>query len=606
MSPDSDTPAKTPRLKVLHVGNIANNAYNNAKIQRRLGLEADVICFDYYHIMGCPEWEDSGFVGTIRDPFKPDWWSVDLQGFRRPDWFAQGPVDQCRNYLKARNNNSVTEKYWHTRMTFSRWLLVSNYANYANYANQAGQASYAGIRKNLARLFQLLRSSISIIYWGPRNIAVFVFRNILPMWKKARNSQVRETYFVIRKIWRVLRYTIFTSALKSIKNSISQLLLMLAVTAISLGGALAYSLLSILKLTKLISADHSVEIQTEVDTLKTRLMRRLTKEIKNTAKRTADQSRRALNPVLREDAQQYLSDLDQWQSLFSQYDVIQAYSVDPIRPYLLNIPNFTAYEHGTIREIPFLDNALGRLTKASYQAAPIVFVTNSDNIAAVKKMNLEASRVVYLPHAFDETKLLRFKEQNTTQSTLGIDKVTLFSPSRQHWRDDNLSMSKRNDKFIRAFACVAKSDTRLFAKMVAWGEDLKKSRALIRELGVEDRVSWIEPLKKRELWMAYLQCHAVVDQFLIPAIGGVAFEAMTLGKRVLTSIDVEQTREFFGTPPVMFHCSNQSEIEERIRQVLADPSDLQCIGESATQWMIKYHSSQRVFDLQLKAYEQIL
>ena len=47
--------------RVLHIGNIANNAYLNAKILNRRGFECDVICYDYYHIMGCPEW---GRVGN--------------------------------------------------------------------------------------------------------------------------------------------------------------------------------------------------------------------------------------------------------------------------------------------------------------------------------------------------------------------------------------------------------------------------------------------------------------------------------------------------------------------------------------------------------------
>jgi hypothetical protein len=44
-------------LKVLHIGNIANNAYNNAKIQRKYGIEADVLCYDC-HIMARPEDRD--------------------------------------------------------------------------------------------------------------------------------------------------------------------------------------------------------------------------------------------------------------------------------------------------------------------------------------------------------------------------------------------------------------------------------------------------------------------------------------------------------------------------------------------------------------------
>ena len=49
-------------LRVLHIGNIANNAYNNARIQRQRGIDAYVLSFDYYHIMATPEWEDADFT----------------------------------------------------------------------------------------------------------------------------------------------------------------------------------------------------------------------------------------------------------------------------------------------------------------------------------------------------------------------------------------------------------------------------------------------------------------------------------------------------------------------------------------------------------------
>lgn len=80
-------------LRVLHIGNIANNAYNNALIQRQRGIDAYVLSFDYYHIMATPEWEDADFSGDIGDDFFPDWWAVDLKGFERPRWFIAAPLD---------------------------------------------------------------------------------------------------------------------------------------------------------------------------------------------------------------------------------------------------------------------------------------------------------------------------------------------------------------------------------------------------------------------------------------------------------------------------------------------------------------------------------
>jgi hypothetical protein len=82
------TRTKGRPLRVLHLGNIANNAFNNARIQRQLGIDAYVIAYENYHIMACPEWEEAAFEGDLGDPFFPNWKKVDLNGYERPPWFA--------------------------------------------------------------------------------------------------------------------------------------------------------------------------------------------------------------------------------------------------------------------------------------------------------------------------------------------------------------------------------------------------------------------------------------------------------------------------------------------------------------------------------------
>lgn len=95
--------------KILHVGNIANNAFLNAKILNEVGFDCDVMCADYYHIMGCPEWEDADFTGDIGDQFRPDWTRADLHGYQRPRWFAQGPQAICLEYLIAKRARRTQE-----------------------------------------------------------------------------------------------------------------------------------------------------------------------------------------------------------------------------------------------------------------------------------------------------------------------------------------------------------------------------------------------------------------------------------------------------------------------------------------------------------------
>ena len=92
---------------MLHVGNVANNAYLNAKILNARGVDCDVLCYDYYHIMACPEWEDADFTGPIGDQFYPNWEAVDLNGFHRPTWFAQGPMRWSISYLSARRRGKA-------------------------------------------------------------------------------------------------------------------------------------------------------------------------------------------------------------------------------------------------------------------------------------------------------------------------------------------------------------------------------------------------------------------------------------------------------------------------------------------------------------------
>jgi hypothetical protein len=52
------------------------------------GIERDVLCYDYYHLMACPEWEAAIFNPNGIDQFRPRWSEVDLHGFELPRWFA--------------------------------------------------------------------------------------------------------------------------------------------------------------------------------------------------------------------------------------------------------------------------------------------------------------------------------------------------------------------------------------------------------------------------------------------------------------------------------------------------------------------------------------
>jgi glycosyltransferase involved in cell wall biosynthesis len=486
---------------VLHIGNIANNAYNNAKIQRRFGIAADVICADYYHIMSCPEWEDADFIGTPTNPILPDWWAVDLRGFRRPHWFAQGPGRLCRWHLASASLAAILS--WRV-LTAARWV----------FARQSRTARF-------------LREAVLRPCWH-------LFRCVRALAREPRTSNERPPP------------PLATDALV-----------------------------------------------TGFPALCARLADAFARYFPNRADRlgTDEIARYADFPAA-------------WLPLLGRYDMIQAYATDPAIPLVCGLSNFAAYEHGTIRDLPFQDTVEGRMCALSYREAPAVFVTNSDNLQGAARLGIAADRLFYLPHAFDDTKLRRFAADHPAM--LAASPCVFFSPARQHWTDRDPGFAKGNDLLLRALPLVRQAARDFAVVLVEWGRDVAASKALLAELGCGDLVRWIPVLKKRDLWAQYLTSHAVADQFIIPALGGVAFEAMALGRRIITALDEDQATRFFGAAPPLFACRTVEEVAAAMLRVLADPADTAGRGEAAQRWIERYHSARRIVTIQLEAYRRIL
>ncbi len=93
-------------LRVLHVGNIASNGYLNARFLRSVGVEADIVSRDYYHVMAFPEWEDLEINHAYGDDFDPVFSAKDLKGYERPEWFFSGPLAICAAKIAFRYANT--------------------------------------------------------------------------------------------------------------------------------------------------------------------------------------------------------------------------------------------------------------------------------------------------------------------------------------------------------------------------------------------------------------------------------------------------------------------------------------------------------------------
>jgi glycosyltransferase involved in cell wall biosynthesis len=547
------------KLRVLHIGNIANNAYNNAKIQRQYGIDADVVSYDYYHVMACPEWEDANFAGDFGDPFFPDWWKVDLHGFSRPEWFAQGRASACQRYLLARRRRQRIRArvHWKT-LSAGRWL-------------QCRSTRTASLARRLARMTARLR--LAILYPPARPPDNFAERIA---WSTRR--------FVTRVYIATQRGTRAAAALARGSGFRTATLIMAPRRLAHLAVTPAQRALAAPP------TNPTVEMS-EAEAALARRYRELFPERQT--------------PLTACDFGFYRGGIERWRALLPHYDVIQAYSTDPIIPVLTGTRAFAAYEHGTLRETPFENTAVGRLCSLSYREAPVVFVTNTDVMPSVERLRIDRQRVVRLPHAVDSERLARFGAEHRDLSA-PTGEVVFFSPTRQDWIDAHLSWTKGNDRAIRALALVRDRGYSCRLVLGEWGRDLDASRSLVEELGLEPLVDWTPALRKAPLWTRYLTSHAVLDQFVLPAIGGVAFEAMALGRRVITALDVEATRDFFGEAPPVLACSEPEDIAEAMVSVIQDPADEEKVGARTRAWFERFHSSQRIVELQAEAYRRLL
>lgn len=679
-------------IRILNLGNIANNGFQNAKIMRRAGIDADCVAYDYYHVMGTAEWEDADFSGDIGDSFYPDWWRVKMRNYRRPKWFIQGPKRLCLEYLRARHDKIYKHK--HNLDENKIWEKLS----YATQKQNYKQSSLS--RFTLHPVKFVIRSRRVFAFWRYNVKILYTFPHI-------RNAEIRsrtEKYWpLLRGIGAVLALPFFFLTL-SFSIVSERTIKFLAVMTPE--GRLNYSELRKAKRKVLIRtmktrlypisywvlgiaaswtrsitgkrfgeifsdeladrigefvgirSTHATYITVNMDVREIQKRRAERKERRMKARHASIDNTPELEmeekieeekvfqhehmTTIEAYCQAYLYYLElahpespwilshynsfqsveadelrrditvaralseEWEGIFELYDIVLAYSTDGILAMSgADVPYFT-YEHGTLRSIPFENTTIGRLCATSYRLCNQLMVTNLDNLRKPTELGMEPKQVVNLPHAIDDRKLLGYRQLHRHLQPEQHDQPLFLCPARHDWGEEDPSLMKGNDKFLRAVKLLNDLGYRPRIILFDWGRHVEKSKRLISDLEIGELISWVKPMKKADLWKCYFTCHAIVDQFSIPAFGGVTFEGLTFGKRVITYIDKELSKEFFGEAPPLFNCANPDDIAVAMLKIINDPEDKLGVGRNAEEWARQYHSSQRILNLQLNAFKEVL
>ena len=82
--------------KILHTGNLLNNAYLHCKYLRKRGIEADCLSAAHPWIQGQPEWSECHFTDAV-EHLNPNWSEIDRNGFERPSWYFEAAEREIPN-----------------------------------------------------------------------------------------------------------------------------------------------------------------------------------------------------------------------------------------------------------------------------------------------------------------------------------------------------------------------------------------------------------------------------------------------------------------------------------------------------------------------------
>lgn len=289
--------------------------------------------------------------------------------------------------------------------------------------------------------------------------------------------------------------------------------------------------------------------------------------------------------------------------MIREYDVTEAHVPYSIYTQFSGKP-YVSYDAGWIRYFPSGKGIRDKLARRGYAKAKKILFTNADTWHMFESQTyLDVKKIHFVPFAIDPEK---YKPQDTSElrsKFVSKDDLLIFSPARQIWKE------KGNDKMISAFAKFVKKYPNSKFILVDWSIDKEKSKSLVKRLGIENNIVWINPVPKNQLIQYYNASNIVIDQAILGGWGTSTPEAMCCAKPTITSwagknrTDEPIVIKCFGEVPPTLHGWHIDEIYENLLKLAKDDEYRIELGKQCREWVIKTHHPRRVAEKHLKVLE---
>lgn len=278
--------------------------------------------------------------------------------------------------------------------------------------------------------------------------------------------------------------------------------------------------------------------------------------------------------------------------MLKKYDIIHAYTMGAIWAQFSNRPYIATATGADIRELSKQRNIKGYLMRRGFKNAKVLYAMPI-NFKDAKEIGCRNIKCIKWPielEIFDKSRKMDLKGK------YGAD-IIFFTPTRH----DKI---KGMEILIRAFAKFIRENEDILLLSVEWGNNLDRSKFLIKKFGIEDKVVFLPLMSKKLLLSYYKSSDCIFDQFVLGGMGTTCLEALASGKPLVTYLNKKLYSEYYEKLPPILNAKNEEEIYNAMIKV-EDRKMREYIGREARKWIKKNHHWKLIIEELIKEYYNI-
>jgi len=276
-----------------------------------------------------------------------------------------------------------------------------------------------------------------------------------------------------------------------------------------------------------------------------------------------------------------------------KYELIHAHVELPIFAYFSR-KKFIAQVLGSdIKELAFTNSLRGILLRKAYKNAKLVIFSTPGDPSLLSK--LKVKNTLFLPLIWD---LSFFKPEKVIDNEFE-NKFIVFHPTSHIWN------VKGNNNLINGFSEFVKQNPDSILICINIGKDIEKSHDLVKSLGIENNVRFMDRLNASQILHYYNLADVVANEFILDGIGGIGMETLCCEKPLLTACHENCYKNMHPEPVPAINVKTSTEIYEKL-EYLKDRKVKDEIGKKGRIWMKKFLAPTVVAHKYKTVYDSVL